>query len=105
MGFNVSNMVKIALGLGFIAAIPLLLSWTFPRFKWIFFLVVAIEIYALVDRILRGRALTIIISGFLIYVFYELFIVAAPILMLYWVIGSLGFGMIGSIIVFGMGGR
>lgn len=105
MAINWKNIFKIVFGLGAVAALPLILSWVYPQFKWIFFLVIVIEIWSLTSRILPGKILTLVVSGFLVYWVYKLWVISAPLVMLYWVAGSLGFGMIGSIIVFGLPSR
>ncbi len=90
--------------IGFLISLPVMLAVIFPQFKWIFFLVVAVEIYAVVSRILHG-AMALVVSGILIYVFYQLWWLIAPLFMLYWIAGSLGFGMIISTIIFGIKGK
>lgn len=93
-----------ALVFGFILGAPIILAALLPQFRWIFFFAIAVEIYGVVSRILHGT-MALIISGVLIYIFYELWWLITPLFMFYWVAGSLGFGMISSIIIFGIKGK
>lgn len=97
------NVIK-AIIFGLIVGVPLILAQLLPQFFWVFFFVIAIEIYAMVAKRVRSKSLKFVISGILIYGAYQFFHIFAGLFILYWIIGSIGFGFISSIIIFGIGG-
>ncbi len=98
-----ANLLK-ALIFGFIISLPLILAKLLPQFKWVFFFAVSIEIYAMVSKRIRSKPIKYVTAGFLIYLFYRLWYVIGALFMFYWIAGSIGFGFISSIIIFGIKG-
>ncbi len=89
---------------GFFMAGPMILAVILPQFKWIFFIVVGIIFYSAISRRIRSRPLKFTFFGIAMYIFYELWVLIGAIFMFYWIAGSIGFGFISSIIIFGIGG-
>jgi len=85
-------------------AVPPILAKLFPRIRIIFYIIVAIIIYAAISRRIRNTPLRVVFFGICMYIFHQLFLILGPGFMFYWVAGSLGFGFISSIIIFGIGG-
>ncbi len=88
-----------------IMALPILLAYLIPTFKWILIAYFCIIVFMFVRRILGSGLVTYILSGILIYIFViQMWQAFAALYMLYLVVS---FGLSG-IIIFGLpsgGGR
>ncbi len=94
-----------ALLFGLLMGGPILAAKLIPQFKWVFFFFVAAMWYGFLSRVIRAKSLRYIMFAIGFYIFYRLWFIIGALYIGYFIAGSLSFGMISSIIIFGVGER